>query len=82
MSYANRIEPPTSGVIEQIQSVLCCHEHLPVMRLCHVIGMLHAVSTLWFVLRQEVEGRAVEAKTVVLAAEAESAVNEAHAVDA
>ena len=52
------------------------------MRLSHVIGMLHAVSTLWLVLCEEVQGRAVEAKTVVLAAEAECAADETHAVDA
>ena len=52
------------------------------MRLSHVIRMFHAVSTLWLVLRQEVKGRAVEAKTVVLTAEAECAADETHAVDA
>ena len=52
------------------------------MCLSHVIGMLHAVSTLWLVLCEEVQGRAVEAKTVVLAAEAEGAADETHAIDA
>ena len=52
------------------------------MRLCHVTGLFHAVTMLWRVLRQEVEGRAVEAKTSVFKAQTESAVNETHAVDA
>ena len=75
-------ESPTFAIVEQIQSVLCCHKHLPVMRLSHVIGLFHAVSRLWRVLRQEVEGRAVEPKASVLAAEAESVADETHAVDA
>ena len=72
----------TFAIVEQIQSVPCCHKHLSLMRLCHVTGLFHVVSTLWRVLRQEVEGRAIEAKTSVFKAQTESAVDETHAVDA
>ena len=77
-----RTDPPPFAIVEEIQSVPCCHKHLSVIRLCHVTGLFHAVTMLWRVLRQEVEGRAVEAKTSVFKAQTECAVNETHAVDA